>query len=112
MKTYTTLDKSSLDLSKLRGEERAYFDRCYAAYQAHMGWIEFSQLVTGEANPLVREADGRVTESVWRHPLYQALRDLEDRLGIRQGYVRPEPGDEPEREPLVGATIAVAKAAP
>jgi hypothetical protein len=52
------------------------------------------------ANPLVRATEGWVTDAVWRHPLFRALRDLEDRLGIRQGELGPDPDDDIGREPL------------
>jgi hypothetical protein len=95
----------------LTDEEAAYFERSHAAYVANMDWAEFSNLVAGSANPLVRDAGGRVTQSVWHHPLYQAVRDLEDRLGIRQGCVQAEAGDDVERDPLADEWISVSRAA-
>ncbi len=111
MDTYTTLDDTILDLTALTGEERAYFDHCYAAYRTGVTWSALSDLIAGEGNPLVRRAGGRITRAVWEHPLYQALRDLEDRLGIQQGCVQPEPGDDPARDPLADEWISASEAA-
>jgi hypothetical protein len=103
--TYTTLGGQVLNLTGLTPEERQHLIRCYAAYRADMAWDQFSHLVVGTENPLLRRTGGVVTPEVWRHPLYQAIRDLEDRLGIRQGEVASDPGDAPERDPLTGAPV-------
>ena len=39
---------------------------------------------------------------VWHHPLYQAIRDLEDRLGIQQGEVAADASGDAERDPMTG----------
>jgi hypothetical protein len=100
--TYTMLDGRALDLSGLTEEERAYLARCYAAYRAGMAWEQFGYLAVGPEHPLLRETGGVVTPGVWAHPLYQAVRDLEDRLGIQQGELDPDPGSDVAREPLNG----------
>lgn len=92
--TYTTLDGRVLDLGNLTDEERSFFDRCVAAYRQGVAWEDFANLVGGAENPLLRSTGGRVTRAVWEHPLYQALRDLEERLGIQQGKLEPEGVDE------------------
>jgi len=101
--TYTTVDGRTLDLTGLTAEERQHLMRCYAAYRAGMAWDQFSHLVVGTENPLLRQTRGVVTPEVWHHPLYQAIRDLEDRLGIQQGEVEPDPGDDVERDPFTRA---------
>jgi hypothetical protein len=92
---YTTLTGHVLDLSALAAEQRAFFDRCAAAARDGMPWGEFAALITSDANPLVRAAGGSVTRSVWDHPLFQAVRDLEDRIGLRAGELAPQPGIDP-----------------
>jgi hypothetical protein len=111
MFTYTTLDRRVIDLTNLTDEERAYFDRSYEAYEAGITWDRFNDLVAGLSNPLVRAAGGRVTRAVWDHPLYQALRDLDDRLGIRHGEVAPSDGDDVDSDPLADEFVAVSEAA-
>lgn len=103
--TYTTLDGQTLDLTGLTAEEREHLIRCYTAYRAGMAWDQFSHLVVGNENPLMRQTDGMITPKMWCHPLYQAARDLEDRVGIQQGEVDPDPGDHPERDPLTGEPL-------
>lgn len=100
MRAYTTLDGEMLDLSTLTDEEVAYFDRCYAAYRDGVAFFTFQDLVTGFQNPLLRDTEGRVTDVVWAHPLFRALRDLEDRLGIGQGELGPDPDDDIGSDPL------------
>ena len=109
MRTYTTIHDTVLDLSELTDEERAYFERCAAAYRAGMRWGAFSNLVTGPDNPLLRPTGGRVTRAVWEHPLFQAVSDLEDRLGIQQGELEPEGSF--EQDPLGDEWLSVARAA-
>ncbi len=108
MQTYATLEGRVLDLTGLTNDERTFLERCYAAYQDCPPWEEFVALARGPQNPLIRGAGGRITQAVWDHPLFQALHDLEDRLGIRQGELAPDPGDDPTRDPLAGQSIAAA----
>ena len=99
MSTYSTIDGRVLDLSALSDEQRRYFDRCVAAYREGMTWADFTNiLVSGAENPLLRGTSGWITRAVWEHPLFQAVHDLGDRLGIAQGMLAPE-GD-PESDPL------------
>lgn len=100
MHTYTTLDGRVLDLRDLTEEEREFFEWMYAAYRDGMTWGPFSRLVEGVENPLVRATGGWITPAVWDHPLFQAVRDLESRVGILRGGVRAEPGDDAAWDPL------------
>jgi hypothetical protein len=111
MTTYLTLDTDVLDLSQLSDAERAFFDRCCAAYRAGTAYETFRALVDGPDNPLMRPNRGRITAAVWQHPLYRAVRDLEDRLGIAQGEVGPAPGDDLERDPLADEWLPAVEAA-
>jgi hypothetical protein len=47
-------------------------------------------VVHGAGNPLLAASQGWVTDAVWHHPLYRALRDLAARLGIAQQELAPE----------------------
>jgi hypothetical protein len=100
MPTYNTLDGRLLDLSGLTADERAYLARCYAAFRSGMPWSDFGELAHGSQHPLLRGTSGVVTRAVWDHPLYQATSDLEDRLGIRQGELAPDPGDDLLHDPI------------
>lgn len=68
-------------------------------------------LVAGSENPVVRAAGGRVTPAVWDHPLFQAVRDLEDRYGIAHGELAPTPGYDLERDPIADAWVPSVEAA-
>jgi hypothetical protein len=59
-------------------------------------------MVQGPANPLVAATGGWVTQAVTQQPLYQAMRDLADRVGIVQGVLAPKPGDLVDIDPWAG----------
>jgi hypothetical protein len=110
--SYLTLEGQVVDLTGLSEAERAFFARCYAAYrQASVDWSDFANLVAGNENPAVRAAGGRITREVWNHPLFQAVRDLEDRYGIAQGRLAAEPTYDLSRDPLDDAWIPSTRAA-
>jgi hypothetical protein len=99
---YTKLDGRRLSLNLTLEEERAFFGRCYQAYLKGHSTEDFTRLanlVTGDHNPLLKPTDGRITPVVWMHPLFQAVRDLEDRLGIRTGDLKAAPGDGNAQDP-------------
>jgi hypothetical protein len=110
--SYLTLEGQVVDLGGLNQEERAFFVRCYAACRrASMDWSDFANLVAGNENPLVRAAGGRITRAVWDHPLFQAVRDLEDRYGIAQGRLASEPEYDLDRDPIEDSWIPSVEAA-
>lgn len=112
VQTYATLDGVVLNLGSLSDEQRAFMERCLEAWRRDVPFDDFVALVWGGENPVVRElGGGRVNRAVWEHPLFRAARDLEDRLGIRQGHVGANPGDEPERDPVADEWLPVAEAA-
>lgn len=111
METYTTLDGRVLDLISLSAEEQRYFERCYQAYLDGAGWVALSRLVDGSANPLLGPTGGWITPQVWDSPLFQAVRDLEGRAGIRSGELLPGPGQDPDRDPLDDAWLPLPAAA-
>ncbi|MEX0781831.1 MAG: hypothetical protein WD557_04210 [Dehalococcoidia bacterium] len=111
MNTYTTLDGDVLDLKGLLDPHREFLDRAYRSYQVGMDWSEFANAYTNGAENPVLEPGRRVTRAVAETPLYRALRDLEDRVGIASGRLRPSPADAIERDPFDDALIPIAEAA-
>lgn len=111
IRTYTKLDGTVLDLSGISPEEEAYFDRCYRAYCDKADWMTVARLVTGSENPLLRPTGGVVTRTVWQKPLFRAVRDLENRAGIRSEDLDPSPGDAVDRDPLDDDWLPVPAAA-
>ncbi len=109
--TYTTLAGEVLDLSTLTKHEREYFERCYTAWKENRTWTEISNLVTGPENPLLKETQGRITQEVWDHPLFQTIRDLEDRAGIQQGELKRVRGADAGADPIADEWVSVAEAA-
>lgn len=108
--TYTTLEGDLVALTTLTDEERAFLARAYAVYKQDTPWIDFKLLISGRENPLVHARGGRVTREVWAHPLFQAVRDLEDRLGLQQG-VLDDPALDPYADPFEDAWVPVSEAA-
>jgi hypothetical protein len=98
--TYTTLEGDALDLRTLKDDERAYLAHCYAEFRGGVNWERFRHLSLGNENPLLLATGGWITPEVWRHPLFRAVRDLEYRLGIREGEIAPDPDDDLSRDPL------------
>ena len=112
--SYTTLDGEVLDLSGLTREERAHFERCYAAYRrGDVGWGAFTNLVSGPENPLLDASHGRVTRATWRSPLFRPIRDLEDRVGLCTGELAPDGEDEAllARDPVADTWLPAPEAA-
>lgn len=110
--TYLTLAGDLVDLRELTEEERAFFARCWQAYREGVDWDAFTALAEGMENPVVRDLGrGRITNAVWAHPMFRAVRDLEDRVGIRTGDLEPDPGDDPGTDPVADAWLSVREAA-
>lgn len=110
MQTYTTLDHEVLDLSNLTPEQEAFFRRCMDAYREGADGVTISRLVEGGENPLVRNAGGRITRTVWEHPLFHALSDLEDRAE-RRNPPDQHPCCELDHDPLADDWLPLAAAA-
>ena len=111
MQTYTTAQGRVVDLTDLPAELRQFFERCAQAYYDDMPWHEYCRLVEGLENPLLRLTGGVVTWEIWHHPLFEAVRDIESRLGIRQGKTLPDPDYDVERDPLADEWLPVEEAA-
>lgn len=105
--TYTTIEGKVLDLSGLTPDELAFFERCLAAQRAGATWSAMMSLIRGVENPLLRATGGITTQAVYDHPLYRAVRDLEDRAGIQQGFLRwDRPVEEPTGDEWVSPSAA------
>ncbi len=82
-----------LDLRGLNDSELSYLRQCYDAYRDNVDWVHFNNsLLNGPENPLLRETHGVVVRSIMNHPLFQAVHDLSDRIGIAQAMLAPSGG--------------------
>ncbi len=110
LRTYRKLDRTVIDISGLEGEDLAFFERLYAHWRDRsIDWIHAG--VDNHENPLVRAA-GIVTNAVWAHPMYQAAKDLQYRIGILAGGVAADEGSEdPALDPIETSTVSVREAA-
>lgn len=84
--TYTRVDGTVLDLSRLTEPERRYFDLAANQYRRGVPWADFCQLAPSSQNPVIEQ--GRATARTVASPLFLALLDMEWRLGVRQGYLK------------------------
>lgn len=106
--TYTTIDGVVLDLSNLSVEQSAYLQHCWTALKEGATWEQMQDLLRTRQNPLLRDTGGVITASVYAHPLYRAVLDMENRAGIRDGMLRWE---ETIEDPFADEWVSVAQAA-
>lgn len=109
VRTYTTANGEVLDLGQMTADEERYFARALAAYRAEAPWAEFAQLTQGAENPALDQ--GRMTQASFENAMFQAIFDMETRLMVRQGRLRPSPGWDVERDPFADEEISIVEAA-
>ena len=110
MDSYLTLDHELLDLTKLTADEQKFLEGAVRRYKQGAGWVMFMRWFEGRSNPLV-DGDRRITTEVRRHPLYRAVQDMTDRIGIIQGTIAPREGDIVDSDPLADRWITATEAA-
>ncbi len=108
--TYTTLEGKVLDLTQLSDEEAGILKRAVGAFRHNMDWDIFGNRFLGPKSALLKPTNGRVTKEVWESPLFQAISDMDDRLGARQGHVLHN-GDGDTRDPFSDTWVPSAQAA-
>jgi hypothetical protein len=109
MQSYITLDGRVLDLSGLTEPEQAFLAAIRAAYERDDDWLEVTNRVTSAENPVLTATAGRITRAAWERPLFQAVQDLADRVGVRQGAIAAVGSDVPD--PFGDAWIPASDAA-
>ncbi len=100
-----------IDLRSLTDLERAHLERCVADYYRGLECSAFSRLMESEQNPLLQATGGWIMQAVYEHPLFRAIRDLQYRLGLAQGRIGLDPGNDPARDPFADEWIPTAEAA-
>lgn len=109
--TYRTVGGEVLDLTGLDEAHAGYLATCRAALEGGMDWTAFSRLVDGDANPLLGPTGGVITRAIYAHPLFRAVRDMEDRLGVAQGKLRRvAPETEYASDPFADEWISTSEA--
>lgn len=109
---YHTLDHKTLqwDETALELAVTAFWEEVVRRYQAQDLYTAFTNWLYSTANPLLRPTNGRVTTAIAQMPIFQAMEDLDYRLGIAQGRVGTE-GTEDLVDPFEDAWISVKAAA-
>jgi len=88
------MSKASAEHSvdELTLEEREFLRRARSLFRENIDWLEFEGFAFGTRSPIF-SAD-RSHRDVLQHPLYIALRDMWLELGVRQGRIAAEKGEE------------------
>ncbi|MCX6022789.1 MAG: hypothetical protein NTZ05_13895 [Chloroflexi bacterium] len=112
MLSYTTIDRKVLDLSDLSEGERSFFERCVKHYRSDSSYAIFvNALMNSSENPLIHATGGWITRAVNDHPLYQAVNDLSERLGIRQRLLGANGNEDLVTDPLADEWLPTSEAA-
>lgn len=111
IETYRTLDGRILDCRELSEEHQVFLDRILSLYRSRAPYGQVDQLIHGTQNPLLLPTGGIITREIYSHPLYTAVRDLVDRLGILQGEIGAAPGDDLGTDPATDEWLPVSEAA-
>lgn len=100
---YMTLDGELFPLGGLEQRELGFVERCLTMFDdpttEYFAFDNFTRSPSNASFP----ADGWITPSYWNSPLRRILADLSDRIGIRQGWISPEPRDTLAAEPLLAS---------
>ena len=90
---YTLLNSEVIDLSSLRREDTAFLLNLMQRAMADEDYFNLERSVCGPgAYPL--KGSPRVTREIHASPLFRVAEDVVDRVGIRQGVLAPDAGDE------------------
>lgn len=109
--TYLTLSHRVINLMELTDDQAAFFERVLGMFRAKAPYWDVSRLIHGMTNPLLKPTGGVVTREVYAHPLYVAVRDMSDRMGIQQGVLGADPGNDFSEDPVADTWLSVADAA-
>jgi excisionase family DNA binding protein len=90
---YTLLNGDVVDISGLPSEDTAFLLDLMQRAMGDQDYFDLERSVCGpSAYPL--KGSPRVTREVHASPLFRVAEDVVDRVGIRQGVLAPDPGDE------------------
>jgi len=105
---YQLLNGETLDLSRLPKADMEFLIDLMQRAMNDEDYFDLDRHVCGQgAYPL--KGSGRVTREIHDAPLFRAAEDIVDRVGIRQGALAPDPGDERvPTEEIVSVTEAAA----
>ena len=90
---YELLNGETLDLSALPKQDVEFLLDLMQRAMHDEDYFDLERRVCGQgAYPL--KGSSRVTREIHETPLFRAAEDIVDRVGIRQGALAPDPGDE------------------
>lgn len=86
MNRYTTLNNATYDIQSLSTSQKRFMGSVLSYYRKKPHWNEFSNFWTREGRKTWKGMDKKEVVS---QATFKICQDLESRLGIEQGYVRP-----------------------
>lgn len=98
MNIHITLNGDIIDLLALDDEQFGFYHQCLQAYKINTPVKDYLKLMQSSDNPMMR-GNRMVTKEIFNSPLYQAVQDLEYRLRIKQGLMKPANPEYADIEP-------------
>lgn len=89
---------------------QAFWEKMVAAWRANVDYVAVFNTMNSVENPLLASTGGRITQTVLDQPVFLAMQDLTDRLGLAQKMLRST-GREDNRDPFEDTWISVTEAA-
>jgi len=90
---YELLNGETLDLSASGKEDDAFLLDLMQRAMNDEDYFDLERRVCGQGAYTLK-GSARITREVHETPLFRAAEDIVDRVGIRQGALAPDPGDE------------------
>jgi excisionase family DNA binding protein len=90
---YELLNGETLDLSPLPKRDMEFLLDLMQRAMSDEDYFDLERRVCGQGAYPLKESR-RVTREIHDTPLFRAAEDIVDRVGIRQGAIAPDPGDE------------------
>lgn len=88
MNIHVTLNGDIIDLLALDDEQFGFYHQCLQAYKINTPVKDYLKLMQSPDNPMMK-GNRMITKDIFNSPLYQAVQDLEYRLRIKQGLMKP-----------------------
>lgn len=98
MEIHITLNGDIIDLLAFDDEQFGFYHQCLNAYRQNVSIDEFLKLMQDPSNPMMK-GKTMITKEIFNSSLYKAVQDLEFRLRIKQGLMKPANPEYAEIEP-------------
>lgn len=110
MNIHITLNGEVIDLHAFSDEQFGFYHQCWQAYQRSVPVDDYVQLMQKPENPMM-QGNAMITKVIFGSPLYKAVQDLEFRLRIKHGLMKPAKPEFADMEPAQEDDMLSANAA-